>query len=149
MRTPPCDACRGSLLTHEPGCRRESHVAKKAPSSEWSLYENSKCVGCNPVAVAEAAREEITLLRLAIYQQSKGANHIASQLIHRMGADFVDKCPHTGDGPVWEGDGTNYDMWHCWAAAMRARDMLNGITAPENVERLKVEVARLTGDYWR
>lgn len=67
------------------------------------------------------SREQV--LEQALEKCMIGGNHIASQLIGRMGPDFCDKYPYTGEGP----DGVDvltHDLWCCWANIMRARDMV-------------------------
>lgn len=60
-----------------------------------------------------------------------GGNHLASALVHNIGADFSERFPPDADPDVvrnwlWNegrlGPGAIvYDAWVCWAAIMRAR----------------------------
>lgn len=56
-----------------------------------------------------------------------GGNHIANQLVHRLGPDFSERYPPCMDSrDMLEilGCSVEYDMWCCWANIMRARDIL-------------------------
>lgn len=77
---------------------------------------------------ADLIRENAKL-KQAVEMMSIGANHIACVLIGRLGAGFADKFPP--QMPAWQvleklGAGDDYEIWCCWSAAMRTRDVLEG-----------------------
>ena len=83
-------------------------------------------------ACGEGARE-IGRLDEAFGMCLTGGNHIASVLISRLGGDFSSKYPKTM--PYEEalqaiGAGDTYDVWCCWSAMMRARDLRDGKPIP-------------------
>ena len=55
-----------------------------------------------------------------------GGNHLVAPLQRKLGVDFPEKYPPTAD--YWKtleeiGEGATFDVWVCWAAIMRARDL--------------------------
>jgi hypothetical protein len=55
-----------------------------------------------------------------------GGNHIANLLIDHIGAGFADRLPPDTDHEMalrQLGVTDNYELWCCWSAIMRARDL--------------------------
>jgi hypothetical protein len=92
---------------------------------------------CDLVATLrdEAARLEAEneRMREALEKALIGGNHIASQLIGRLGGGFSEDYPPDMDsetvltrlGPTVE-----YDMWCAWSAGMQAREYAEAIPDP-------------------
>ena len=85
-----------------------------------------------------SAKSEIEALDAALYGCMVGGNHIASALIGRLGPSFNENYPPTANHhEVLErmGAGDTYEMWCCWAAIMRARDVRDA----ERLSRARVD----------
>ena len=78
-------------------------------------------------ARSEALEAEVKRLREAFHSAMAGVNHLASQLISRLGADFAEQYPFDMDvGTALRRlhATVEFDMWCAWASAMKARAAL-------------------------
>lgn len=75
---------------------------------------------------------EIAALREAINLALVGGNHIASELIGRVGAGFSDEFPPDADPETVLRRlhaTVEYEMWCAWSALMRARQMADEVAS--------------------
>jgi hypothetical protein len=72
---------------------------------------------------------EIAALRAALHFVMVGGNHLASILINCDGGDFAKRFPPYDDPDTFKEKflgPQSYDIWICWSAIMRARDVSRG-----------------------
>ena len=88
--------------------------------------EISRCCNAHAKLVYDA-KYEAAQLRAALDMCLTGGNHIASQLVERLGGGFAERFPpdmaHI-DALEAIGATVEYDMWCCWSAMMQVRDEL-------------------------
>lgn len=100
------------------------------PRSYWWIRRNSAPGGEMSGYMSEADAHLIAAapdMLAALNDIGVGGNHLASILIGKLGPDFASKYP-----PDLDTDSalrmlcatTEYDVWCCWAAIMRARNIV-------------------------
>ncbi|ANL02657.1 hypothetical protein [Rhizobium phage RHEph18] len=78
------------------------------------------------VETADRASEQIVQLATALEAALIGGNHLAYQLIGRLGAGFSENFPKDMDPETALRRlhaTVDYDIWCAWAAMMKARDI--------------------------
>lgn len=101
------------------------------------------CLSIQEVREIVRDLEAAERIRAALDGVMTGGNHLASALVHNLGADFAGRyAAHANPREVhtlmgkrdclgpW---GAFYDIWCCWAAIMNARAALAPLSSPAEV----------------
>ena len=70
------------------------------------------------------ANQEIERLRAALELCMVGGNHLANELIGKLGGGFATRYPPSmSEQDALHQLGPQYDCWTCWSCIMRAREI--------------------------
>lgn len=115
---------RGDVCASLP-CACAESLAALSPAPQRS--DNPSRLGLCPLCMSANAERYRIGFELCLV----GGNHLANDLIPKIGADFATKYPPDMDqGNALLQLGAYYDIWACWAALMRARAVVNGQHVP-------------------